>query len=382
MRFSPVLSELGTYPFAALDQAKARARERGVELIDFSIGDPREGADTFIRDAMVEALDSVAGYPRAAGLPELRAAIRDWAARRFGVQVDADREIVPTLGAKEAIFSFAQIVIDPAGGKDLIVATEPGYPVAPRGARFAGAQVVELPLRRETGFLPDLDAVSAATWARTAILWLNYPNNPTGACAPLSLYEQAAELAEDHDFIVASDEAYTELYFAEAPRSALEIERRGRVVAFNSLSKRSSMTGYRAGFMICGPEVADAVKLYRPMIGAAPQEFVQRAAGAALADESHVEAARARYARKRLLMLDALAAGGFEDVGGPATMFLWLATPKGRADEQVALELLDHGIVVAPGSTLGTSGAGYVRFALVPTEEECARAVEILEGIL
>ena len=382
MRFSPILDELGAYPFAVLDEAKARARASGVELIDFSIGDPREGAEPFIRDALIAALDTVAGYPRAAGLPELRRAIAAWVLRRFDLELDADSEIVPTLGAKEAIFSFAQIVVDRARGKDLVVATEPGYPVAARGARFAGADVVELPLSADSGFLPDFEAVDTATWERTAILWLNYPNNPTGACAPLSLYQRAAELAERHDFLVASDEAYTELYFSEAPRSALEIENRERIVAFNSLSKRSSMTGYRAGFMVCDKAVAEAVKLYRPMIGTAPQEFIQRAAIAALADEAHVERARERYRRKRALMLEALAGAGFADAGGEATMFLWLTTPAGQPDDQVALRLLERGIVVTPGSALGRSGGGYVRVALVPTEEECARAAEILEDML
>jgi acetylornithine aminotransferase len=382
MRFSPLLAELGTYPFAAIDDAKDRARERGLDLLDFSIGDPREGADPLVRDALVDALDGVAGYPRAAGLAELREALADWLDRRFDVEVDPAREIVPTLGAKEAIFSFAQIMVDAPGGNDLVVVTEPGYPVAARGARFAGAEVVELPLTREHDFLPDLAAVSAAIWERTAILWLNYPNNPTAVCAPLSLYEQAVGLAERHDFVVASDEAYSELYSGELPCSALQLERRERVVVFNSLSKRSSMTGYRAGYMVGDAAVADAVRLYRPMIGAAPQVFIQRAAIAALAEEAHVEEARGRYTRKRALMRRPLLEAGFEDAGGDATMFLWLATPAGATAESVALQLLEHGIVVTPGSALGPSGEGYIRLALVPTEQECARAVEILEDIL
>lgn len=382
MRFSPVLSEVGTYPFAALDEAKARARAQGLELIDFSIGDPREGAEPFIRDALIAALEGVAGYPRAAGLGELRAVIAAWLERRFGVVLDPEREVVPTLGAKEAIFSFAQIVVDRAGDRNLVVVTEPSYPVAARGARFAGADVVELSLRREHGFLPDLASVPDEVWRRTALLWLNYPNNPTGACAPLSLYEQAAELAARHDFLVASDEAYSELYADVVPCSGLEVADRDRVVVFNSLSKRSSMTGYRLGFIACSAHVADAVRLYRPMIGTAPQEFVQRAAIAALGDEAHVERARERYARKRSLVRDAFAQAGFEDAGGDATMFLWLATRNGEPADQAALRLLQHGIVVTPGSALGDSGEGYIRVALVPTEADCARAVEILKEML
>lgn len=379
MRFSPILTELGVYPFAALDAAKARARHHGTTLIDFGVGDPREGADAFIKDALIEALDEVAGYPRAAGLADHREAISGWIARRFGVEIDPEREVIPTLGAKEAIFGFAQIVIDPGAGKDTVVVTEPGYPVAARGARFAGARVVELPLRPELHYLADLDSVPSGTWDRTALLWLNYPNNPTGACAPLSLYEHAADLAERHDFLVASDEAYSELYFGAPPVSGLQASRRQRIVVFNSLSKRSSMTGYRAGFIASDAVVTDALKLYRPTVGTAPQEFVQRAAIAAWRDEAHVERTRERYRRKRDLLLEPLGARGFNNAGGDASMFLWLEPPGGEPADSVALRLLDQGIVVTPGGALGPSGEGHVRMALGPTEEECRQAAEILK---
>ena len=382
MRLSPILDELGVYPFAELDAAKARARSRGVDLIDFGIGDPREGVEPFIRDALIDALEGTAGYPRAAGLPVLREAISDWLSWRFDVKIDPDTEVIPTHGAKEAIFSFAQVVIDVAGGKDTVVVTEPGYPVAARGARFAGARVVELPLRRELSYAPDLDSFPAELWQRTAILWLNYPNNPTGACAPESLYVRAAALAREHDFLVASDEAYSELYFGEPPRSALQVADRSRMVVFNSLSKRSSMTGYRAGFIACNSAVADALRLYRPTTGTAPQEFVQHAAVAAWRDEAHVARARARYARKRDLLLDVLNSRGCENAGGDASMFLWIAPPSSNDADTLALRLLEHGIVVTPGSALGTSGASFVRFALVPTEDECERAAEILREVV
>lgn len=382
MRLSPILDELGVYPFEELDAAKERARSRGVNLIDFGIGDPREGAEPFIRDALIEALDGTAGYPRAAGLPVLRQAIGDWLERRFGVRIDPDTEIIPTLGAKESIFSFAQVVVDVEGGKDTVVVTEPGYPVAARGARFAGARVVELPLQQELDYLPDLDAVPVEVWHRTAILWLNYPNNPTGACAPASLYARGAVLAREHNFLVASDEAYSELYFGEAPRSALQVADRSRMVIFNSLSKRSSLTGYRSGFIACASEVADALRLYRPTIGTAPQEFIQHAAVAAWRDEEHVTRARSRYARKRELLLDVLSAGGCKNAGGDASMFLWISPPGTENADALALRLLEHGIVITPGSALGTSGASFVRFALVPTEDECERAAKILREVL
>ena len=302
--------------------------------------------------------------------------------RRFGAALDPDANVIPTLGSKEAIFSFAQVVLDLAGGRDTVVLTEPGYPVDVRGAQFAGARVVELPLLEENGFLPDLDAVPAETWRRTALVWVNYPNNPTGATAPLAFYERLAALAREHDFVLASDEAYTELWFDEPPVSALQLADWTNLAVFNTLSKRSSMTGYRSGFVAGDPELIAALKQFRPNVGTAPQEFVQRASVVAWGDEEHVERARAAYAAKRELFLDLFARKGLRDAGGPATMYLWVATPAGETSEGFATRLLEHGVVVAPGSFLGASGEGYVRFALVPTEEECARAVEILEHAL
>src|SRR5215210_2029363 len=245
MRVSSVLRGQSLYPFVRLDEARRRLEERGVDVIDLGMGDPREPTDKRIQQALVDALPLTGGYPRASGIPELREAVAAWVERRFGALLDPDRQVVPTLGAKEAIFSFAQLVVDEAAGKDTIVVTEPGYPVPERGARFARAQVLALPLREEAGFLPDLEALDAAAWRRVAVLWINYPNNPTCATAPRSFYERLAELAAEHELVVASDEAYTELWFDEPPASALELPDLTGILAFHSLSKRSSMTGYR-----------------------------------------------------------------------------------------------------------------------------------------
>jgi acetylornithine aminotransferase len=381
MQVSPVLNELGTYPFVRLDEAKRRLAAEGTEFIDFGMGDPREPTAAFIREALVAGIRETMEYPRSAGLPETRAAIAGWIGRRFGVDLDPEREVIPTLGAKEAIFTFALAVVDRGSGRDLVVTTEPGYPVPERGARFAGAEVVSLALTEDNGFLPDLDAVGDDVWARAALVWVNYPNNPTGAVAPLELYEQLAALAGEHGFLLASDEAYSELYFDEPPASVLQVADRGSVVAVNSLSKRSSMTGYRAGFVAGSPEVISMLRRFRPTLGTAPQEFVQRAAIAAWGDEEHVRAARERYARKRALMLPALARAGCRlPEGSVATMYVWLAVPRGETSESYAARLLERGIVVAPGSYLGPSGEGYVRLALVPTEDDCARAAAMLEG--
>jgi succinyldiaminopimelate transaminase len=346
------------------------------------MGDPREPTDARIQQALVDALPLTGGYPRAQGLPELREAIARWYARRFGVELDAEREIIPTLGSKEAIFSFAQLLVDPDGGKDAVVVTEPGYPVPERGAAFAHADVVRLPLEERHGFLPDLDAVDDDVWRRAAVVWVNYPNNPTGATAPLSFFTELAELAAAHDCVLASDEAYSELWFDEPPVTALAVRGRARVAAFHSLSKRSSMTGYRSGFVAGDAELIAALRAFRPSVGTAPQEFVQRASVVAWDDEAHVERNRALYGRKRELLLDVLGRKGLRVAGSQATMYLWVATPDGEASEDFADRLLEAGVVVAPGAYFGAAGEGYVRFALVPTEDDCRRAVERLEEAL
>jgi acetylornithine aminotransferase len=382
MHVSPVLRATGTYPFVRLERARRSLAAAGVELVDFGKGDPMEPTDARIRQALVDGLEERMGYPLAEGLPELRAAIAGWCARRFGVELDPDREIVPTYGSKEAIFLLAQVVVDRDSEKRLVLTTEPGYPVPDRGAAFAGAELEQLPLLERNGFLPDLDAVAAEMWERAAIVWINYPNNPTGAVAPLEFLEELAELSRTHDFLVASDEAYTELWFDAPPHSALEARDHGNVAVFNTLSKRSSMTGYRSGFVAADAELIAALKQFRPTVGTAPQEFVQRASIVAWNDESHVEQTRERYRRKREVLLDVLERKGIRSAGGPATMYLWLEVPGGATSEAFAERLLEHGLIVSPGSFFGPAGEGYWRIALVPTEDECRRAAQILEGVL
>src|SRR4051794_5771588 len=367
---------MGVYPFVRLGEARAAAEARGVDVIDFGIGEPREKTPSFIRRALAEAveLEPVSSYPAAAGLPETRAAIAAWTERRFGSTLDPDTEIVPTLGSKELVFGLAQVV----GGPGAVVAVPtPGYPVPARGALFAGAGVVEVPLRADNGWLPDLDDVPEDV----DLLWLNYPNNPTGARAPLELLERAAGEAQARGFVLACDEAYSEIWLdGEPPHSALELRDRRNLLVTNTLSKRSSMPGYRAGFAAGDPELIAALKRYRPNAGVAPPTFVQRAAAAAWADEAHVEEVRARYRAKRDALLPALLAAGLEPAGGDGTFFLWMRTPESD-DVGFATGLLDsHGIVVAPGSYLGAGGEGHVRIALVPTLERCSEAAARLSG--
>jgi succinyldiaminopimelate transaminase len=372
LRVSPVLAGLTTYPFVRLAESRRRIAAAGVDIIDFGMGEPREETPAFIREAFAAAIEPLAPYPSAEGLPELRAAIAAWTARRFGAVLDPDTAVIPTFGAKEAVFSLAQVF-----DGELVAVPTPAYPVYERGAAFAGKGVLELPLREEAGWLPDLESVAAATWDRVAVLWVNYPNNPTAATATLAFYERAAELARRHGFVLASDEAYSELYFgADPPVSALQVRDRSHVAVINTLSKRSSMPGYRSGFVAGDPEVVAVLKRYRPNVGVAPPEFAQRAAVAAWGDEAHVTAVRERYRAKRDALLPTLEAIGLRSAGGDATFFLWLDA--GAGADALAAEWLELGIIVAPGSFFGAAGDGFLRLALVPTPEACALAAAIL----
>jgi succinyldiaminopimelate transaminase len=372
LRLSPVLTGLTTYPFVRLGEARARLEAAGVEVINLGQGEPREETPAFIREALAAAVGPLSTYPANDGLPELREAIAAWTGRRFGVPLDPATEVLPTLGSKEAIFHMAEVL-----DGELVAVPAPAYPVYERGTVFAGQQVLELPLTAAHGFLPDLDAVPAQTWERVSLLWLNYPNNPTAATATLALYERAAELAREHGFVVASDEAYSEIYFgATPPVSALQVADRTNVVALNTLSKRSAMPGYRSGFVAGDPAVIAALKRYRPNVGTALPEFVQRASIAAWSDEAHVERMRDIYRVKREAMLPAFEALGLRHAGGDATFFLWLDA--GPRAEALAAEWLARGVIVAPGSFFGPAGEGFLRVALVPPLEDCRRAASLV----
>ncbi len=379
---NPALAAQSPYPFLQLDEARRRALERGVRIIDFSIGDPHERNDPAIREAPIESVEERSRYPKAEGLPEHREAIASWIAARFGVALDPKREVVPTLGSKEALFSLPQVVMDPRSTKNLVVVTEPGYPVPERAARIAGGRVLRLPLLEDRHFLPDLGHVPEAAWDEVAIFYVNYPNNPTGATAPVEFYERLAERARRHSFVLVSDEAYSEIYFDGAPASVLQAGDRSHVVAVNSQSKRSSMTGYRSGFVAGSPEVIAALKLYRPVAGTAVPEFIQRASIAAWGREDHVASMRRVYAAKREIFVDLFARKGIRVAGSQATFFLWCEVPDGETGDAFAARLLEAGILVAPGAMFGPAGEGYFRLALVPTLEECRQAAALLETVL
>jgi acetylornithine aminotransferase len=375
--------EAQDYPFEELDRRRAAALKAGRKLIDMGVGDPRDPTPAFIREALIAAVRPASSYPRAAGLPELREAISGWIGSRYGVSVDPETSILPILGSKELIFGLCRVVSDGAQGpRDLVLVTAPGYPIPERGALYGGAIVRRLALNAGNSFLPDLEAIDESTWRRTALLWLNYPNNPTGAVATLGFLSRAAELARTHGFLLACDEAYSEIWFEQPPDGALQVGDLANVVVLNTLSKRSNMTGYRSGFAAGDPDLIATLKKLRPSMGVTPQEFVQHASVAAWKEESHVIESRQRYSSKRDVLMQALGRCGMKIDASAATFYLWVQVPGGGSSMEFALELLDRsGIVVAPGSFFGAEGEGYVRIAMVPVLEECERAAGLFEEL-
>lgn len=383
------IARLKPYAFTQLRARQDELAAQGTRVINLGVGDPEDDTPAFIREALVAAITPSSRYPTAAGLPALREAIADWIGRRFGVAVHPDRHVLPANGAKEALYNLTSLVLDapgPPGRRDLVAIPELAYQVYGDAALLHHAEVFPVPLGAD--WLPDLDAITPEVGRRLAILWLNSPHNPTGAVAPRDHYRKALDLADRHGFLVASDEAYSELWYDAPPPGILEAcddPDFAGAIAINTLSKRSNMTGYRSGFIAGDARVIAAMRNVRPRIGVATPEFVQRAAIAAWRDEVHVEAQRARYAARRDLFLALCARKGWHVEASQGAFYLWIRVPVDvprRDAATFAAHLLDHGIVVLPGSFMGARGREYVRLAFVPSLETCTAAVGVLDRAL
>ncbi|MFN8586502.1 MAG: aminotransferase class I/II-fold pyridoxal phosphate-dependent enzyme [Candidatus Eisenbacteria bacterium] len=376
----PLLTGGEEYPFVKLDRRKRELAPAGVTIINFGMGDPREETPAFIRETLVKSVPNVSSYPATTGKPELRAACAAWMQRRYGVTVDPETQVLPANGLKEAVFNMAFAVVNPAGEKRTVIIPTPAYPVYEGGARFAGADVHFVPLRSEDGWRFNPARVPDEVWKKTALLWLNSPHNPTGSVLTREEGAAIVALARKHGFWVVSDEAYCDLYFEGGPPTTLLVHGPENVVAMYTLSKRSAMTGYRSGFMAGDARLMDALKKFRPNVGAATPDFVQDAAIAAWNDEPHTAELRAKYAAKRDLFRAEFARRGWKTEASEATFYLWLVAPGGD-DVAFVEKLLRLGIVCVPGSYLGPGGEGFVRFALVPTLEQCREAIARMQAL-
>jgi succinyldiaminopimelate transaminase len=373
---NPILAKQGAYPLLRLDERRWELEEKGLDLFDFGTGDPREPTDARIRQALKEGVPEVSRYPSTAGKQRLRKAFCGWMERRHGVTLDAESEVLPATGSKEAIFHAPLAFLHHSHGRRGVAYGTPGYPVYERGTLLAGGESLPVELKWEKGFLLQPEAIDPE---RTRILWINYPHNPTGATATYEYLERVVEFCSNHGILLFSDECYNDIYCGEPPPSILEITTE-RTLAFCSLSKRSGMTGYRSAMMAGDPELISALRKLRPSIGVATQSFVQDAATAAWDDDAHVEKRRRTFGEKRDLFTAFFEEASLEYLPTEASFYLWVAVPDGD-DEAYALRLMEEGVIVAPGRAFGAGGEGYIRIALVPGLEDCKLAIQRWAGI-
>jgi len=386
---NPRLAQLRPYPFERLRTLFAGAVPPSDRPhIALSIGEPRHAPPPFVAAELTRALDTLGSYPLVAGLPELRTAIARWLERRFGLpaaSVDAGSMVLPVNGTREALFAFAQAVVDPSCPRPAVLMPNPFYQIYEGAALLAGAEPAYLDCGPATGYLPDLEAVPAATWQRCQLLYLCSPGNPTGAVMPEPALRRALELADRYGFVVASDECYSEIHAEEdrPPPGLLQAahasgrRRFERCVVFHSLSKRSSVPGLRSGFVAGDPSVLEAFRLYRTYHGCAVPLHTQRASLPAWQDEAHVVENRRLYREKFAAVVPLL--GEVLDVETPAGGFyLW---PEVGDDEAFARGLFEREhVTVLPGSYLardtagGNPGRGRVRISLVASLDDCVEA--------
>jgi LL-diaminopimelate aminotransferase len=360
------IRDLPPYLFAHIDELKQEQTAKGVDVIDLGIGDPDLPTPPHIVAALAEAArdPSTHRYPSYAGMLELRRAAASFCRKRFGVTLDPATEVLAVIGSKEAIAHLPLALVDPG---DVVLCPDPGYPVYATGTRFVGGEVYPMPLRRENGFLPDLTAIPAEVTRRTKVMWVNYPNNPTAALASRAFYQDLIRFAREHEIVVASDLAYSEMYYDEPPPSILEIEgARDVAIEFHSLSKTYNMTGWRVGFAVGNRDLVGALGKVKTNVDSGVFEAVQRAAIAALTgDQACVAAQRAIYKERRDVLADGLARAGFDVLKPRASFYMLVAVPKGMTSLAYAGKLLaESGVVVTPATGFGPCGEGYVRLTV------------------
>jgi LL-diaminopimelate aminotransferase len=383
MKPSSRLDRLPPYLFAELERKIAAKEAAGVDVISLGIGDP----DTPTPRPVVEALATAAAdpgthqYPSNRGRPELRDAFAGFYRRRFGVDLDPATEIVPALGAKECVFHLNLAFLDP---DSVALAADPGYPVYTGGPLLAGAEAVLMPLLPELGFAPDLDAIGGDVAARARLMYLNYPNNPTGAVVPDGLFERAVEFASEHGVLVVHDASYTETTFdGYVAPSFLETPGAKEVgVEVFSLSKGWNMTGWRTAAIVGNAHAVDTYWKLKTNIDSGVFEAVQLAAVRAL-EEGPPREMPALYQRRRDLVCDALREIGVEVTPPKGTIYIWAPVPEGHTSASYCeLVLEESGVVVSPGGAYGPNGEGFFRISLTIADDRLAEAVERLRGSL
>ncbi|MCA9848140.1 MAG: LL-diaminopimelate aminotransferase [Dehalococcoidia bacterium] len=382
MELAQRVQQLPPYLFARISQLIAEKRAAGVDVISLGIGDPDLPTPPHILDALKAATDVPANhrYPESDGLPEFRRSIANWYQKRHGVTLDPDREVVPLIGSKEGIAHFPLCLINPG---DVSLITDPGYPVYEVATMFAGGETVKLPLSEEDGWLPRLDEIPADVAARAKILWLNYPNNPTGAIADLAFFEKAVAWAKAHDVAIAHDLAYADVsYDGYRPQSILEVDgARDVAIEFNSLSKAFNMTGWRVGMAVGNAELINALTRVKTNMDSGIPQAIQAMAMAALDGPlDSVEEHNAIYTRRRDRAIEVLRELGLRVEPPKASLYIWARLPEGeRSSADFAGRLIDQtGVVVTPGMSYGEAGEGYIRISLTTPDDRLNEALDRL----
>ncbi len=372
MQLARRVQQLPPYLFAEISRKIAEKRAQGVDVISFGIGDPDLPTPPHVIEALKRAADDPVNhrYPETEGLPELRQAMARWYERRFGVTLDPDKEVVPLIGSKEGIAHVALCLIDPG---DVALVPDPAYPVYAVGTMFAGGEVYPLPLTEARGFLPDLDAVPADVVRRARVLWINYPNNPTAACATLEFFERVVHFARRYDIAVCHDLAYADVaYDGYVPPSFLEVPGAREVgIEFNSLSKAYNMTGWRVGMAVGNATLVDALTRVKSNLDSGiPQAIQQMAIAAMDGPQDAIAQHNAVYQRRRDRVVEVLRAIGLTVHPPKASLYIWAKLPDGERSIEFATRLLeDTGVVVTPGIGYGVYGEGYIRLSLTTPDD-------------
>lgn len=375
------LQKLPPYLFAEIDRLKNEAIAAGHDIINLGVGDPDLETPAFIIDELYEKAKIQANqqYPLGQGLKEFREEVKLWLHTRFGIMMDPLSEITTTIGSKEAIAHFPLAFLNPG---DLALVPDPCYPPYKSGTMFAGADYVLMPLRKENDFFPDFKAVGEANLKRAKLMFLNYPNNPTAACATREFYTEAVAVAKKYDIIIASDLAYSEMAFgAEKPLSIFEIDGAKDVaIEFHSLSKTFNMTGWRIGFACGNKELIAGLNKVKANIDSGVFRPIQYGALRALQSGAPaIEKNIAIYQKRRDILVEGLRSLGYTLNNPNATFYLWIEVPKPYSSAEFCMRLLkEANLVVTPGNGFGESGEGYFRIALTV---DSARLPEVIERL-
>ena len=383
MRFARRIERLPPYLFVEISKKIAEKKSRGEEVISFAIGDPDIPTPPHIIERLCQAARDPVNhrYPESEGLPELRKTIADWYQKKFNVALDPNKEVLPLIGSKEGIAHIAFCFIDPG---DTALVPDPGYPVYSVGTMLAGGRPYYLSLKPEKGFLPNLNAIPGFVLKQTKLLWLNYPNNPTGAVAELDFFNEVVRFAKRNDIAVCHDGPYSDVaYDGYQPPSFLQAEGAKDVgVEFHSLSKSYNMTGWRIGMAVGNAEMIDALKRLKSNLDSGIAQAIQYMAIEALTGpQDAIQEHNAIYQRRRDLVIEVLNRMGLEAKPPQASLYVWAKIPEGYTSIEFAADLLDQvGVAVTPGIGYGMNGEGYVRLSLTVPDPLLVKGLSRLAG--